>query len=102
MKMQTFLIFLQCELKKDCPDVEFGFSLSRRSRYAHMGSDVPLHRIPNYQEIIEKIKTIWCKKKTDGKFDFCEPYLIASVRWKYDYILFRKNYYNDLLTAENI
>ena len=90
MKMQTFLIFLQCELKKDYPNVEFGFYLSRRSRYAHMGSDLALNRLPNYKEIIEKIRTLWFAKKTDDKFDFCELYLIASVRWKYDYIIFRK------------
>ena len=102
MKMQTFLIFLNGQLKKDYPDLEFGFYLSRRSRYAHMGSDTPLIRIPNHQEIIEKIKTIWYQKKTDDKFDFCEPYLISSVRWKYDYLVFRKNYYNDLLMAEDI
>ena len=102
MKMQTFLIFLNVQFKKDFPDLEFGFYVSRRSRYAHMGSDIALHRIPNYQQVIDKIKTLWFQKKTDDKFDFCEPYLIASVRWKYDYIIFRKNYYNDLLTAEDI
>ena len=102
MQMRTFLILLQCELKKDYPGVELGFYLSRRSRYVHMGSDIPLNRLENYQEIIEKIKTLWYQKKKDDKFDFCDPYLIASTRWKYDYIIFRKNYYDDLLTSENI
>ena len=31
-------------------------------------------------------------KKTDDKFYYCEPYLIASTKWKFDYIIFKRNY----------
>ena len=50
MKMQSFLILLNSELKKDFPELDFGFYVSRRNRYVHMGSDVALYRIPNYQK----------------------------------------------------
>ena len=102
MKMQSFLILLNGELKKDFLELDFGFYVSRRNRYVHMGSDVALHRIPNYQKIIDKIKLLWYQKKEDDKFTFCEPYLIASMKWKYDYIIFSKNYYNEMLTNVNI
>ena len=102
MQMRTFLIYLQNELKKSFPDVDIGFYILRRSRYAHMGSDVPLNRIPNHEAFVETIKKLWYEKKTDDKFHICDPYLISSMRWKYDYIIFRKNYYNDILTNENL
>ena len=99
MNMQKFIILLNCELKKDFPELDFGFYISRRNRYVHLGSDIALHRIKNYQDIIDKIKLLWYQKKEDDKFSFCEPYLIASMRWKYDYIIFSKNYYHDMLTV---
>ena len=102
MKMQSFLILLNGELKKDFPELDFGFYVSRRNRYVHMGSDVALHRIPDYQKITDKIKLLWYQKKEDDKFTFCDPYLIASMKWKYDYINFSKNYYNEMLTNVNI
>ena len=79
-------------LKKDYPDVELNFYLSRRSKYVHMGSDVPLSKIKNIEKILQQIENLWLVKKTDDKFGYCEPYLIASAKWKYDYIIFRKNY----------
>ena len=56
MQMRTFLILLDCELKKDYPGVELDFYLSRRSRYVHMGSNIPLNRLDNFQSIINKIQ----------------------------------------------
>ena len=89
--MKTFLIVLDNVLEKDHPDVDLAFYLSRRSKFVHMGSDVPLNKIKNIQEILLKIENLWLAKKVDDKFSYCEPYLIASTKWKYDYILFRKN-----------
>ena len=100
--MRTFLIILDNALKKDYPNVELGFYVSRRSRYVHMGWDVPLNRIRDIDDILKKIENLWLIKKTDDKFDYCHPYLIASTRWKYDYIIFRKNYYCETLSAESI
>ena len=100
--MQTFLIILYNELKKDYPDVELAFYVSRRSRYVHMGSDTPINKLKNIENILHKIQLLWYEKKTDNKFDYCEPYLIASTRWKYDYIIFRKNYYEEVVFSEYI
>ena len=102
MQMQAFIVLLYSELKRDFPEFDFGFYVSRRNRYVHMGSDIALHKIPNYEKIIDSIKLLWYQKKQDDKFSFCEPYLIASMRWKYDYIIFSKNYYHDMLTHENV
>ena len=102
MKMQAFIVLLNGELRRDFPELDFGFYVSRRNCYVHMGSDIALHKIPDYQKIIDKIKLLWYEKKDDDKFTFCEPYLIASMRWKYDYIIFSKNYYNDMFHNVNV
>ena len=100
MQMQMFITLLYNELKREYLELEFGFYVSRRNRYVHMGSDIALHKIKDYEKIIEKIKLLYYQKKTDDKFSFCEPCLIASMHWKYDYIIFSKNYYNDMLTSD--
>ena len=87
------MIVLKNVLKKDHPDIELGFYVSRRSKFVHMGSDVPLTRITNIKEILTKIEGLWNAKNTDDQFSYCEPYLIASTKWKYDYIIFKKNYH---------
>ena len=103
MHMKTFLIILDNVLKKDHPEIDLGFYVSRRSKFVHMGSDVPLNKIKNIQDILLKIENLWLVKKKDDKFSYCEPYMISSTKWKYDYIIFRKNYdYEELSFAEQI
>ena len=76
--MKTFLTCLSNVLKKDRPDIKLEFYVSTRSKFVHMGSDVPLNNIKNYEEILIKIQGLWNVKKTDDKFYYCEPYLTAS------------------------
>ena len=90
--MKTFLICLSNVLKKDHHYIKLEFYVSRRSKFVHMGSDVPLNNIKNYEEILIRIQGLWNVKKTDDKFYYCKPYSIASTKWKFDYIIFKKNY----------
>ena len=50
MLMKTFLIILDNVLKKDYPEIDLGFYVSRRSKFVHMGSNVPLSKIKNIQK----------------------------------------------------
>ena len=92
MYMKSFIIMLKNVLKKDYPDIELAFYVSRSSKFVHIGLDVQLTKISNSRDIINAIEKYWREKKTDDNFIFVEPYLIASTKWKYDYIVFRKNY----------
>ena len=86
MYMKTFIIMFKNVLKKDYPDIELAFYVSRRSKFVHMGLDVQLTEISNSREIINATEKYWLEKKTDDNFIFVEPYLIASNKRKYDYI----------------
>ena len=68
MYIKSFLIILPNVLKKDHADVKFEFYLSRRSKFVHMGLDVPLMKISKCQEILELIEKLWIEKKKDDKF----------------------------------
>ena len=87
MYMKTFLIKLQNQLKKDHADVNFEFYVSRRSKFVHMGLDIPLNKIAHSEEIMAFIEKFWMEKKKDDIFKFVNPSLIFSTRYKFDYIL---------------
>ena len=88
--MKVFLVALQEAVKKDYPNIDFDFYLSRRSRFAHMGLNLPLISIPGHLKIIKFIQDFWQENKEDDMFSFCSPRLIAATKFKYDYITFEK------------
>ena len=92
MFMKTFLIMLKNILKKDHPDLELDFYLSRRSKFVHMDMDTSITKYKRYEQLIRDIEAYWKSKKNDDRFKFIEPKLINSVKWKFDYVIFEKNY----------
>ena len=91
MYMKAFLVNLKQRVKKDYPNTDFEFYLSRRSKFAHMGLDVPLISIEKHQELIQFIKEYWEENKEDDMFSFCTPRLISATKYKFDYIIFEKS-----------
>ena len=91
MYMKAFLVALKQCVKKDYPNTEFEFYLSRRSKFVHMGLDVPLISINKYHELIQFIKEYWEENKEDDMLSFCTPRLISATKYKFDYIIFEKS-----------
>ena len=90
MFMKAFLVALREIVKKDYPDINFEFYLSRRSKFVHMGLDMPLISIVNHREILKVIENYWNDNKEDDLFKICVPRLIAATKFKYDYTIFEK------------
>ena len=88
--MKAFLVALKQCVKKNYPDIEFEFYLSRRSKFAHMGLDKPLISINEHQKLIKIIQEYWEENKEDHMFAFCTPRLISATKFKFDYIIFEK------------
>ena len=88
--MKVFLVALKEAVKKDYPNIDFDFYLSRRSRFAHMGLNLPLISIPDHDKITQFIKDFCQENKEDDMFSFCSPRLIAATKFKFDYIIFEK------------
>ena len=93
MYMKTFLIILKYCLSKKYPDVVVDFYISRRSKFVDMSLLVLLQKIDLSGEIISFIESQW-KEQNNTKFFIVQPYLINSVKWKFD-IIFEKNFSSD-------
>ena len=91
MYMKALLVALEEVVKKDYPDIEFQFYLSRRSKFAHMGLNIPLISIDNHLKLVKFIQDYCEQNKDDDMFSFCTPRLIAATKFKFDYIIFQKN-----------
>ena len=72
--------------------IRLKFYASRRKRYIHMGLEKALLSYPEHNRILTDIEEIWlCYKNND--FELVKlPRLVRTVRWKSDYIVFRKTY----------
>ena len=91
MYVKAFLVALKQCVKKDYPDIEFKFYLSRRSKFAHMGLDLPLISVKDHQKLIKFIQEYWEQNKEDNMFSFCTPRLISATKYKFYYIIFEKS-----------
>ena len=91
MYMKASLVALEEVVKKDYPDIEFHFYLSRRSKFAHMGLNIPLISIDNHLKLVKFIQDYWEQNKDNDMFSFCTTRLVAATKFKFDYIIFQKN-----------
>ena len=91
MHMKGFLHFLKKFLNDKYLHVDFDFHLSRCTRNVHMGLDYSLLTLHEYEQIISDTEELWLMKKHDMKFKLILPQLIHTVKWEFDYMIFRKN-----------
>ena len=81
---------LKAHLAKNFPEVVgVGFYLNHRSKYVHMGLDIPLYSIKNYPDFIEEINK-FLAKDFDSRFELVYPQLMLTVKWKFYYLILRK------------
>ena len=71
------------------PNLKINFYVGRRSKYVHMGLDLVLFTIKDHDRIINEIKDFMFDELNE-RFKFCIPQLVPTVKWKYDYIVFKK------------
>ena len=91
-KLETFLK----KKKKKNPFIDARFYCSRWKKIVHFGIENALHFYPDYSKFVEDIKQFFLTNMTDNEFEFVEPYLNDSVKWKFDYIVFRRVAYNSV------
>ena len=63
MFMKTFIYILQNWLSNKYPDIKFGFYISRRNKYVHMGFDKSILSYKAFYDIISDISQTWNDKK---------------------------------------
>ena len=65
------------------------FYVSSRSKYVDMGLDCALFTLKDCSSIIDEIKD-FTFDELDKRFSFCFPHLVHTVKWKNDYIIFKR------------
>ena len=92
MNSRVFINKLEKVLEYKYPHIKFDFYLSRRKRYVHMGLDKALFSYPEHVNILRDIEEFWSQNE-NREFELVKPHiLVKTVRWKFDYIIFKKNY----------
>ena len=70
-------------------NLKINFYVSRRSKYVHIGLDFALFTLKDHDKIISEIQDFMFDK-LDERFRFCFPRLVPTVKWEYDYIVFKE------------
>ena len=81
---------LKILFNEKCAHIDFDFYISSRTQNAHMGLNFGLLTLCEYKQTISDIEELWLMKKQDKKYKFTLRQLIHT-KWKFDYIIFRKN-----------
>ena len=90
MKMcKLFIYKLERLLKERYSHIPFEFYGSRRKKNIHFGLEKSLVSYENYANAIRDIQEFFKKQKNE-EFEFVDPVLIHTVKWKFDYIIFRR------------
>ena len=79
MNIRKQLALLESHLKKKFPHVKFQLCLSCKSSYVHMGLDITLFSLKNYNEIIAEVN-YFLSKNLDQRFIINYPRLIYTVK----------------------
>lgn len=89
MHIKRFVNLLSEHMKEKFPEVTTEFYFSKRKNYVHMGLDSPLFFYTRHDQITDEINS-FMSGELDKRFKILFPQLVATVKWKYNYIIFQK------------
>ena len=92
MNSRVFASKLERLLSKKYPHVDLKFFISRRKRYLHLGLEKALLSYPEHTQILRDIEKFYSGNRNNEFELVSPPILVRTVKWKFDYILFRKRY----------
>ena len=64
--------------------------ISKRTKIVHLGLYKALHDFEDYLHVIKDIKIFFLRNIEKYDYEFLKPQLVNSIKWKFDYIIFRK------------
>ena len=89
MHIKRFVNLLSDHMKEKFPEIEIGFYVSKRTNYEHMGKDSPLFSYLRHSQITDQLQN-FMSDELDERFKLMFSQLVSAIKWKYDYIIFRK------------
>ena len=89
MHIKRFVNPLSDRMKETFPEVKMAFYVSKRTNYIHMRLDGPLFSYSRHNQTTDEIQS-FMPDELDERFKVMFPQLVSMIKWKYDYIVFRK------------
>ena len=89
VSIAQFTKLLKEHINPKFPELEAEFYVSKRKQYIHMGIDRPLFAFANNDQIMDELKNFKVDNFDLSKYKTVFPTLIHTIRWKYDYIIYR-------------
>ena len=90
MQVEYYINRLETKLKQTYPQMKAEFYYSRRKKLVHLALDKSIEEYPNYRDFLKEIESFF-ERYFRKEFEFCKPIrIIHTIKWKFDYVIFRK------------
>ena len=84
---------LEVILKNKFPEINPELYYSRRKRLIHMALDKCIYEYRRYREQLDEVNEFF-QRNFQRDFIFYRPIrLVPTIKWKFDYVIFRKRQY---------
>ena len=91
MQIKYLINKLERILNEKYPHIDVNFYCFWRKKFVHFGIERSIQQYKDYLKFIEDIELFFLRNLKNSDFELYKPpQLVNSVKWKYDYIVFRK------------
>ena len=91
MKSRYLVNKLERIMNKKYPHIDSKFYCSCRKKIVHFGIEKSVQQYKDYLIFIDDIELFFLRNLKNSDFELAKPLqLVNSVKWKYDYVVFRK------------
>ena len=91
MSIKKIVIQLEKYVGLKFPHYAAKFYANRRNFYIHLGLDKSLFSFEDYKHLLEVVNNYLSEHLKDFKSVY-PPKLVLPTKWKYDYIIYSKNF----------
>ena len=91
MQVKYLINKLERILNEKYPHIDVNFYCFRRKKIVHFGTEISVQHYKDYVKFIKDIELSLLRNMKNSDFELVKPpQLVNSVKWKYDYVVFRK------------
>ena len=91
MQIKYLINKLERILNEKYPHIDVNFYCSQRKKIVHFGIETSIQQYKDYVKFIKDIELFFLRNMKNCDFELVKPpQLVNSVKWKFDYVIFRK------------
>ena len=89
MLVKFYINRLETMLKQKYPEIKPEIYYSRRKKLVHLALDKSIDQYRNYTDFLKEIESFF-ERHFKNEFELCKPIKVNTIKWKFDYVIFRK------------